>query len=626
MTLIKQEWPPVFYEFIKYLRINSKETEAIDDKGAPLNLWGSQKYVLDEIVSGMEHGIRNFQILKARQLGISTVTLALDIFYLAMYPNITGALVTENEGNRSIFRDTIRRYVESFPPGFFGKKFTVVNMNKDFILFSNGSRLDFIVAGKTKDSWGEGRGYVMAHLTEVAAYGSEKGLASFRETLSETHPNRLYIYESTAKGLNHYKTQWEEYGRDKYSKKRIFCGWYHKDINTISKDDRRYKVYGVAEPDPAEQELMDEVKKEYGYTVKREQLAWYRWRHSEQTTTLQDLHQNLPWTATQSFVATGHSFFQMPLLEQELEKIHGVPYHGYKYVMGNDFWSVVCERITDKNRKEEIVLKIWEEPNPNGVYAIGVDPAFGRSADSDRHAIQVLRCFGDKVVQVAEYADNEIDTRQCTWVLAHLAGAYKNCLINVESAPGPGGVIMNELENLRERMRIDPKFEHNAKPNENWADFLDQARWYLYKKPDHWGPGSVKGWESTFRTKSQIMNQLRDTFVTQQMVLHSKLLIEEMMDVIRDGEAIEAPAPAHDDRVIALALAIRGWIDSLRMGLLANGDSYEGYLKEKNGEPVDKGVKMINNIVRDFFRSAEEKAEMPVIHPRQQWLYDKGFQ
>ena len=625
MTLQKQEWFPLFLEFIKYLRINSKESQAIDDKGSPLDLWGSQKYVLDEIIHGMERNIRIFMILKARQLGISTVTLALDIFYLAMFPNLPGAIVTENEGNRTIFRDTIRRYIESFPKGFFGSKFQVVNSNKDMMLFSNGSRLDFIVAGKTKDNWGEGRGYVLCHLTEVAAYGSEKGLASFRETISETHPNRLVIYESTAKGMNHYRTLWEEFGRDEFTKKRIFCGWYHKDVNTIKKSDPRFSVYGAAEPDPVEQELIDEVESQYGYKIKREQLAWYRWRHSDTTATLQDLHQNLPWTASQAFVATGHSFFQMGMLQEELEKCRKIPYKGYKYVLGNDFWSVVCEQITDENRVGEIVLRVWEEPQDDASYAIGCDPAHGRDELNDRHAISVFRCFGDKMLQVAEYADNETGTRQAAWVLAHLAGAYKNCVINVEAAPGPGGVIMNELENLRERMRIDPQFDVNTGKNSNWEDFLNTARWYIYKKPDHFGPGFVKGWESTWKTKVQLMEQLRDKFVTGCLILQSKPLIEEMMDVIRDGDKIGAPESAKDDRVIALALCNRAWIDSLMLSLLSQGETYEAYLKAENGEPVDKKAKFMNNIVANYFKNAEEAANTPQIPPHQQWLYDKGF-
>jgi hypothetical protein len=625
MTLQKQDWFPVFLEFIKYLRINSKETQAVDDKGSPLDLWGSQKFVLDEIIHGMEHGIRTFMILKARQLGISTVTLALDIFYLAMFPNIPGVIVTENEGNRTIFRDTIRRYIESFPKGFFGTKFQVVNSNKDMMLFSNGSRLDFVVAGKTKDNWAEGRGYVLSHLTEVAAYGSEKGLASFRETISETHPNRLCIYESTAKGMNHYRTQWDEFARDELSKKRIFIGWYHKDVNAIKKTDARFAVYGVADPDPLEQELMDEVEKNYGYKIKKEQLAWYRWRNSDTTSTIQDLHQNLPWTANQAFVATGYSFFQMALLQNELERCRLIPFKGYKYVMGNDFWSVVCEHIYDENRLGEIVLRVWEEPVDDATYVIGCDPAHGRDEKNDRHAINVMRCFGDKLVQVAEYADNETGTRQAAWVLAHLAGAYKQCVVNVEAAPGPGGVIMNELENLRERMRIDDRFDNAEKKIESWDDFLSNARWYLYKKPDHFAPGFVKGWESNWKTKVQIMEQLRDKFVTECIIIRSKPLVEEMMDVIRDGDSIGAPESAKDDRVIALALCNRAWIDSLMLPLLSQGETYEAYLRAENGEPVDKSVKFMNNIVSSFFMDAEQKAEMPRIDPHKQWLMDRGF-
>jgi hypothetical protein len=231
------------------------------------------------------------------------------------------------------------------------------------------------------------------------------------------------------------------------------------------------------------------------------------------------------------------------------------------------------------------------------------------------------------MIQVAEYADNATGTRQAAWVLAHLAGAYKNCLVNVEAAPGPGGVIMNELENLRERMRIDPKFEEKVGRNDNWTDFLSMARWYLYKKPDHFSPGFVKGWESTWKTKGQIMEQLRDKFSCGNIIIQSVPLLEEMMNVIRDGDSIGAPesATSKDDRVIALALCNRAWIDSLMMPLLSQGDTYDAYIKSENGEPLDKSVKYLNNIVGDFFKTAQEQADNPQMSPQEQWLRDKGF-
>lgn len=621
----KQDWLPLFEEFIKHLRINSKEVPAIDSRGAPLNLWRSQKIALKTIVKGMDQGAHTFMFGKARQLGISTIFEALDIFWLAIHPGMMGAYVCDREENRSTIREKITRFMGSFPPNFFGKSFQVEKDNKDFMLFSNNSRLDFIVAGtKAKENWGEGRGYAMGHLTEVSKFGSSLGLSNFRETLSETNPDRLFIYESTSNGMNHWKELWEEFGRDTHGKRRTFLGWWSKDLNVIKKNDPRYRMYGVAAPDPLEKELIDIVEKEYGHKITSEQLAWYRYKHSDTSVTDASMHQNLPWTAEQSFVATGYSFFQMPLLQQELERCRHIPYRGYKYLIGNDFWSVVCEQIVDQNRKEEIVLRVWEDPDPDGTYSVSCDPAYGRDEHKDRHGIQVMRCFGDKIVQVAEYADNAIDTRQAAWVLAHLAGAYRNCVVNVE-INGPGGIIITELENLKERMKVDPRFDKATQENANWDDFLENARWYLYRKPDHWGPGVVKCWETTSKTKAQVMHQLRDKFVTDQIVIRSKPLVEEMMDVIMNGDSIEAPSPAHDDRVFSLALAVRTWIDSFMMSLLTQGDTYERYVAVQNGEPVDKSTKMINNIVRDFFIRAEERAQVPIIPAHTQWLYDKGF-
>src|ERR1700728_4769128 len=159
MTKQKQEWVDLFRETIKYLRIRSKEVQSIDERGAPLNLWSSQKKALKEIVAGLEDGVRMFLFLKSRQLGMTTITLALDIFWLAYNPGTLGALDTDNDENRDQFLYTLTQYHSSFPRGFFGDKFNIVNNNDSFMSFSNGSRLDFIVAGKSKDNWGEGGGY-----------------------------------------------------------------------------------------------------------------------------------------------------------------------------------------------------------------------------------------------------------------------------------------------------------------------------------------------------------------------------------------------------------------------------------------------------------------------------------
>lgn len=619
----EKKWLPLFESFIKELRISSKEIASEDERGAPLNLWTSQRMALEAVCDGMEEGIRNFVFLKSRQLGISTVFLAIDIFWLAVHPGTIGALVTESETNRAIFRETIERYVASFPKGFLGSKFAIKRANKDFVLFSNGSRLDFIVAGtRRKTNWGEGRGYALVHGTEVASYGSEEGMASFRETLAEQNPNRLFIWESTAKGFNMYREMWQEYGRDEYTKKRTFLGWWSKEINEIPKTDRRFKAYGVTPPDAEERELIEAVQTQYNFKVTPEKLAWYRWRAAEENQGIQAMHQNQPWTAEQAFVMTGFSFFQVRVLQKDMERCANTGYLGYRYWLGNDFWAGVCEPITDEIRVNEVQLRVWEEPQEDAEYVIGCDPAYGRNDWKDRSAVSVWRCFADRLVQVAEYADNNVETRQAAWVLAHLAGAYRNCIVNVELTGGPGRAVLSEFENLQQRMRASPTFDEDVAKNKNWEDFLQNARWYLYHRPDNFGAGYVKCWETTGRSKFEIMNQLRDNYSTQLIVAQSTPMIEEMLSVVQDGSEIGAPGKAKDDRVFAMALANRAWIDHMRMGLIAQGKTFDSVMNTGT-EQVDFRDKMVNNIIQNFFKNAEADADQPT--DEQQWLMDRGF-
>ena len=158
-------WLKVLTDFIKLLRIDSKEIAADDPRGSKLDLWQSQKIVLESICRGIDNGVRTFYILKARQLGVTTISLVFDVFWMAMYPGTIGALVADTPKNSSANRELIKRYIKSVPPGFFGKSFTLVKDNREFMLFSNGSRLDLLVAGtRAKKAWGEGVGYSFAHL------------------------------------------------------------------------------------------------------------------------------------------------------------------------------------------------------------------------------------------------------------------------------------------------------------------------------------------------------------------------------------------------------------------------------------------------------------------------------
>lgn len=621
----RQKWLPLLLDFLDQLRIQSKETVSIDDErgGSELELWGSQMMFLETLCDGLEEDIHEYCFLKSRQLGITTIGLAIVLFWLAIHPRMIGCLVADNDGNAATFRAQLDQIMKSFPEDFIGDDFRLVGNNKFYMTFSNGSRLDLLVAGKQKSNWAESKGYALAWCSEVSKYGKQEGIDSFRETLAQTNPARLFIYESTANGFaNPFKDLWDAFGDDPYTKRRRFIGWWAKPANMIPRKDKRFQVYGDVPPNGEEAELINQVATQYGHDVTMEQLAWYRWRQMDKSAADGSLEQNQPWTEYQAFIQPGFSFFQMRLLQRHYEDLNANPPRlaGYHFILGTSIFDTRMEEVTSQEQIDLVTLRVWEEPVSDGVYVIGCDPAYGRTDWADRHCISVWRCYADKIVQVAEYATAEVETHHCAWVLAYLAGAYRNCVVNLELG-GPGRAILREFDQMKERMRAEM---YAAKVrNLEWDDFLDQARWYLYHRPDSPGPGYAFSFETTWRTKQELMNQYRDSFSTDLLGIRSVHLIAEMMTVVQTKSEIapEAPGRHKDDRVFSAALANRAWIDQVRSQLIQEGATYEIVTAGENGE-LSAQAQMIKRMVYDFFRSAEERANAP---HEPSWLEERGF-
>jgi hypothetical protein len=485
--------------------------------------------------------------------------------------------------------------------------------------FTNGSTLDFLVAGKAKGknrnkTLGESRGYSFVHASEVANFGSPEGLQSFRETLSERHPDRLYIYESTAKGFNHWHSMYEEGLRDKLTKKSVFIGWWAKETNSLrakgpAPEPRLFHTYGSQPPSPEEREKSKIVLERHGHLVTAEQLAWYRWRQSDTSTSDDDLKQNQPWYAEEAFVLTGSSFFQVRLVQKHLQRLYTNPdeqaYSGYKFHLANNFLHCKMEQVLVN--KHEVQLRVWEEPMRAGIYAIGVDPAWGRGEARDSHCISIWRAYADCIDQVAEWTSKAIDTRQAAWVLAYLAGAYRDCTLNVEISGGAGLAILSEFKSLK--MQLQTQSFPETKRDSQWEDFLSQARWFLNRRYDSTtGASSLTQWSTTRANKFEILNQLRDTMAKTELLVRSIPLLEEMTYVVQTDGTIEAPGRNKDDRVMASALAIRTWIDILRPGMLQSGATYDAVQNAESGAPLTGMEDMAGRMVKDFFKRAEERA------------------
>src|SRR5215472_9061445 len=99
-----------FLEWCKGLRINTKDFGVV-----PFRLLGTQSYILEEIISGLEQGISTFVILKARQLGCSTFFIALDLFWAFEHGGLSGAFATHTDQSKELFRNIIKLFFAHLP-------------------------------------------------------------------------------------------------------------------------------------------------------------------------------------------------------------------------------------------------------------------------------------------------------------------------------------------------------------------------------------------------------------------------------------------------------------------------------------------------------------------------------
>lgn len=589
----KHRWVETFLVFLSLMKIPSKE---LTEPG-PITPYDAQMIFLHELDDGLDAGQHEFVCLKARQLGITTILLALDIFWLYMHPGLQGALVADTHENRETFRQTITQMLDSLPKGF---RVPITGHNRGSLMLSNGSRLQYMSAGKGKNSGlGRSRALNFLHASEISSWGDQIGIDSLIAGLSETNPNRMYMWESTALGFNVFYDLHKAAKAD--SKKRaFFIGWWSKGSYQIPETDPDFQTWWGDNPalDTAEAEIDAIVKAEYGYTITPSQWAWYRkkaWDRSELS-----LKQEFPSYEKEAWQTTGAPFFAVKRVNADMEFIRGrLGFSAYKYDLPNSFSKMSCSETRDAT---QATLRIWELPVKNAKYAMGVDVAFGRSETNDRHCISVFRCFSDKICQVAEYTTSVPETRTVAWVLAHLAGSYRDCMINLETT-GPGIQVMDEMKNLRQQ--INTHHLRQLEPIFRADQALDQARWYLYHRPDQPGGGYLYGFRTNAQTKSTMYNSFRDAYNTEQVIIRSVPLLEEMITLVQNGAAIQASARNKDDRVFAAGLANHAWASWIRASLMAENRTYQMEMA-KQQKIEDYGGNVITSLIPTFFKEAEQ--------------------
>ena len=541
-----------FYKFCAELKVETKE-EGLQKM---TNLLGTQTYVMEEIQKGLDNDIHFFVILKGRQLGITTISLALDLYWQFTHPGWQGTLVADTEENRDMFRSTLAMYMEGLPKEY---KIPLVAHNRNQMVLKNRSRLFYQIAGN-KSRLGQGKAITYLHGTETASWGNEEGLASLIASLAEKNSERLYMFESTAQGFNMFHDMYKTAKRAK-TQRAIFCGWWRNEYYSVPADSNIYKVYWDGKLTGEEKEWHKDIKKLYGFEINSRQMAWWRWKMAEGIKDDALMYQEFPPTEDYAFVMTGSSFFSHTRCTEAAKKSKTTECDYYRYAFGQLFQDTEVLKSTERLG----TLKIWEEPIDSAYYVIGADPAYGSSDWADRFCIQVYRCYADGLDQVAEFATSELNTYQFAWVIAHLAGAYKNSTLNLE-VNGPGQAVINELRNLK---RLATSM--GGATGRDLMDVLGSMTNYIWRRNDTLGGLSNSiGYLTTANSKERMLQYMKDYFERGMMGILSMDTLEEMKGIVREGGFLGAPGRGKDDRVIASALAAVAYAEQIQPRLIAH--------------------------------------------------------
>ena len=512
-----------FLDFCMHVSINSKElgNVILGD-----HIYRAQNRFLDGVFDALSNDIHDIKVGKSRQLGITTVSRALTTFWCGMHQGLRGYMVFDTDAHKEEARLELISMITGLPkkmrfPG-------IKRANRTLVELENQTVINFASAGvkesKSSGTLGRSSGINFSHNSEVCSWAVGEGIEAYRNAFAEEFENRLFLWESTARGFNLWHEIYNEAKADTDHQKTIFIGWWAKDNQIIRKNHPDYERYGLQPPTERELSKIKDVKNLYGWQITDEQLAWVR-RKMDPTakkegdaeiefegTTARLAEQC--WCEDDMWQMTGSVFFAPEKLTEQVKTNVSNKFQTFMYGTGLEFSEM---RIYKAANTKSIELKVWEEPVPESVYIIAADPAYGASEYNDRSAIQVVRAYADGLDQVAEYAWPLINTRQFAWVIASLLGWYgaKSEAYYILEINGPGEAVFQELRSLQHHVRAG--YQPQIMEEKGLKDIFQNVRTYIYSRTDAMSAGQNYHFKVQHQLKVAIMERLRD-FVSNGMI------------------------------------------------------------------------------------------------------------
>ena len=462
-------------------------------------------------------------ILKARQMGFSTLTVAILFFLTATASYVESMIVAhKDESTDNLFR-MAKLFYDSLPPPI---RPMLKASNAKELAFDKPSRapegawgLASRIRCATAGGSGVGRSYTLKclHMSEYAFWpGDKAGTFTGLVQAVPDKPGTVIVVESTANGYDDFKKKWDAAvqaqrdGTDGYIP--IFFAWFEM-------PEYRRK------PRPNFQRTEEEQELARVYGLDDEQLAWRRWCIAEQCGGDVDLfHQEYPCTPDEAFISTGRCAFSKEALILRREQVRQEEWvrGSFRPEYGPD------GRIRSWKWAPEAggPVRIRKQPEPGVPYVLGGDTA---GTGSDFFAAHVLDNRTGEQVAVIHHQFGERMFAEQVYCLGH---HYNTALVGLE-------------------------VNYSTYP-EMVLEELGYPRLYVRQRYDNFTGKLLDafGFETTARTRPVIVDGLKDVVNQSVETICDYDTLGEMLTFVYDERwKPQAEQGEHDDLVMSLAIA-----------------------------------------------------------------------
>lgn len=472
-------------------------------------------------------------ILKSRQMGLSTDTEGRMVYNTSTKENRNGLVVAHrSDSTQALFAKTKYFYNnlnDDVKPLQQASNGTELIFNEPTHYKGNRKGINSKVKVQTAGKSGIGRSdtFHYVHLSEFAFWeGSDTNSPDKQLTgILQSVPDALdtwVIIESTANGMNDFKTEWDKAVKGESAFYPLFLPWYEHEEYTKSVNDKDYFIQSMVE---YERWLY------YDLNLSIERVAWWRWKKKNSCNgDLNQMKQENPTTPEEAFIFSGTPVFDNEKIMKRIKyldenQMYREGYFKFKWNNADTRDYIVDSSIEFVHDKQKNWIRIFDQPEPGRPYS-----AFGdtKGEGKDYFASSLMdNVTQERKASIHMQMDN---SKPFTWQLYCLGRYYHDALLAVEmnfnTAP------LEELERLNY-------------PNQYMREKKDSISGDVQRK---------FGWKTDGITRPLMIDGMVDVVNNYLYLIKDVRSLHEMLTFVYDKNGRpDAMSGEHDDLLICEA-------------------------------------------------------------------------